>query len=78
MNQGNKYIMNAAQRRDIADAILLRSPESLQSIIDQGYDINTPLSTGSIYNFNLDTYVVMTLIPLRKKSSHSTNPSYAR
>ena len=47
--------MNKAKNRDIVDAITLISPESLQSlVIDQGYDINSPLSTESIYSFNVD------------------------
>ena len=47
--------MNTAKNRDIVDAITLVSPESLQSlVIDQGYDINSPLSTKSIYSFNAD------------------------
>ena len=47
--------MNVAQRRDIADAIITSSPEGLQTLIDQGYDINCPLSIESIYSFNCNT-----------------------
>ena len=44
------------KNRDIVDAIALCSPELLQSlVIDQGYDINSPLSTESIYSFNRST-----------------------
>eukprot|EP00984_Skeletonema_dohrnii_P027917 scaffold17640_cov72-Skeletonema_dohrnii-CCMP3373.AAC.1 len=41
-----------AKHRDIVDAITSSSPERLKSLIDQGYDVNTPLFTDSIYSFN--------------------------
>ena len=47
--------VEVAKQMDIVDAITSSSPGCLQTLIDQGYDINRPLSLGSMYGFNSST-----------------------
>mmetsp|Transcript_15680 Transcript_15680/g.25776 ORF Transcript_15680/g.25776 Transcript_15680/m.25776 type:complete len:403 (+) Transcript_15680:138-1346(+) len=60
----NREIIVIAKKRDVVDAILSSTPERLKSLIDdQGYDINSRLSTESVLSFNSNTVNSKTFDP---------------